>query len=134
MQEMMYISQLTQMFGGGHVWLQLGYLVCLFAVLLFRPERIQRPRVFNYAWAALGMSIILPPSLMVLLSYIGESNRSGRGGLPRIDQFSGVVLMASASGPVLFGASVLLGFAALAPPRVNQIRRPPTQPTTHPLD
>ena len=120
---------LRQLLGGGQGWLSFGLLLCLFGVLLFRPERIRSPELFRLAWLFFALSIIVPPVLMSCLSFFqftgGPSFRSPRG------MSSLLLTVQGASGPLLLGLSLIFAFLALSPRRGA---RHGESPVKHPLE
>lgn len=126
-QELFYLRQLL---GSGQGWLQVGFLLCLFAVLLFRPERIRSPALFRLALLLFVLSVVAPHVLTFcfgFLQFIDDdySITFGRGanGL--------LVTLQGASGPILLGVSLILAFEALSPGSPPQRR---VSPTKHPLE
>ena len=126
-QELFYLRQLL---GSGQGWLQVGFLLCLFAVLLFRPERIRSPALFRLAFLLFVLSVIVPQVLTSCFGFLqfisgGSSFRPGR------EATSLLVTLQSTSGPLLFGLSMILAFLALSPSSPPQRR---VSPVKHPLE
>jgi hypothetical protein len=125
LQEMLYLRQLL---AGGQAWLQLGLLLFLFGVLLFKPERIRLPGLFQWAWMLFALSVMVPPLLTFcvwLFQLTGA--RSTRSGGPA----SLLLAVEVASGPVLLGLSLIFAFLALSP---RSRPDPRLGPTKHPLE
>ena len=131
---MMEEMLMRQLFGDGQGWLQATMMGCLFLVLIFRPERIQRPALFRCCCWFFALSILVPPAIYCCLWLIGElgmvirSYRSSRGP----GSLTTLLLMVrNVSGPLLIGLSFVCGFLSLGPdPR--QASRP--GPPRHPLE
>jgi hypothetical protein len=125
LQEMLYLRQL---FAGGQAWLQLGFLLFLFGVLLFKPERIRLPGLFQWAWMLFALSVMAPPLLTFCVWLFQVTGApSARSGGPT----SLLLALEIASGPVLLGLSLIFAFLALSPiPRPG----PRLGPTKHPLE
>lgn len=128
MQDMQQLLYLRELFGGGQGWLQVGFLLCLFGVLLFRREAIRYPGWFICAWLLFALSVMVPHLLTFWLGFLqfindGSSFRSGRGAASLLVTFQ------VASGPVLFGLSLIFAFLALRPgPRPQRSGGPPRHP------
>ncbi len=120
---------LKQFLGTGQGWLTVGFLLCLFAVLLFKPERIRSAGLFAWAWLLFALSIIAPPVLTFCLQFlqIVDGSPSRPGG----EIGSLLLALQGVSGPVLFGLSLMLAFLALNP---SSRPRSHMGPTKHPLE
>jgi len=124
-QELIYLQQLLS---GGTGWTQATLLASLFLVLIFRPDRIRSRTLFYVACWCFGLSLLISPTLNVLVSVLGTSpfgGPRGPGGSPL------VALVAYLSGPVLFGLAVLLALLALVPGPGQATQ---FQPPRHPLE
>jgi len=110
------------------VWLAVAYLVCLFAVLIFRPQQISSPYLFRISYILFAVSYIVPTFVdaIVQMTMFDELNgmRSGRGGIALmiVSPFFRMI------GRVLFGVSVLCGFTSLRPRGEDGVPRP-SRPT-----
>jgi len=123
-QELIYLQQIL----GATGWTHATLLASLFLVLVFRPERIRSRTLFYIACWCFGLSLLISPTLNVLVSVLGSSpfgGPRGPGGSPL------VALVAYLSGPVLFGLSVLLALLALVPGPGQATQ---FQPPRHPLE
>lgn len=130
MRDMEQLFYLRQLLGSGQGWLQVGFLLCLFAVLLFRPERIRSPALFRLALLLFVLSVIVPHVLtfcFAFLQYIHDdfSITFGKGSNWLL------VTLQGASGPILLGLSLILAFEALSPGSPPQRR---ASPVKHPLE
>jgi hypothetical protein len=130
--EMMYLGQMIG--GQGLAWVQVSLLACLFAMMLFRPERIRNPWLFQWAGLFLAFSVIAPPVLWLCtrlfapdMSVVGPPRSSLGGG----SMASLLSSMHMASGPTLLGLGIICGVFALGP-RAGDAPRP--QPPRHPLE
>jgi hypothetical protein len=129
--EMMYLSQMVG--GQGLAWVQVSLLACLFAMMLFRPERIRNPWLFQWAGLCLAFSVIAPPVLWLCsrifvpdMSVVGPARSMPGSGLASL-----LSSMHMASGPTLLGLGIICGVFALAP-RAGDAPR--SQPPRHPLE
>lgn len=110
---------MMQLFGGGGAsgwmpsggWLQVVYLAFLFAIPIFRPERIRVASSYRGAYLCFALSIIVPSAASVLMM-----NLLSPGGVTA-DGLSGIQLLQlfNAAGPVLFGISIILAMKAIVP-------------------
>lgn len=108
---------MMQMFGGGGGWMQSGgwlqvvFLAFLFAVPIFRPERIRVVSSYRAAYMCFALSIIVPSAASVLMMNLVSPGGVSGGGLPGISMFQ----LFNAAGPVLFGISIVLAMKAIVP-------------------
>lgn len=124
------IFLLQQLLGGsGLGWTPVALLVCLFLVLILRPERIQKRARFKTACWLLTLSIIAPP-IMNVLTLVAMS--------PLLSPYSRQTLvwpvvhgLAGVVGPALVGVGAFLGLTALMP---SEPRTPFSDPPRHPLE
>ena len=138
MEELLYFRQFL---GGGQGLLQAGFLVGLFLVVIFRPERIRLHSVFIMAFVLFGFSIIAPSALTALFAVFDAPMGSYRSSSA---ESRALLALQTAVGPGLFGLSVVLGLLSLIPAPRPQRRYghslPPTietaelQPPKHPLE
>jgi len=105
------MNLISQFFGGvTQMWLNVAFIVCVFGVLCFRPERIARPRAFHGACFVFALSLIMPSVTMFVLT-MPEAGRRGNpfaepGLLEKIFSFL---------GPLLFAIAFLMAVGALCP-------------------
>jgi hypothetical protein len=123
---------LRQMLGiTADVWIAVTLLAGLLIVLIFRPERVQQWGLFRVACWLLALSVVIPPLLNVLISFMENPNlsswRSGSFRGESILLYSCVSLV----GPLLQGISILFGLLSLIPKRPNSS---PLGPAKHPLE
>lgn len=125
---------LQRLFMGGQGWLQVALLVCLFVVLVFRPERIYSRTLFRWSCLLLALSVIAPPLLALcldmfdLLGFQSVGRRMSRsgGGWQSL-----LTWLANMSGPLLLAASIFLGLLSLGPAPQEQDRPAPPK---HPME
>ena len=109
-------------------------MACLFVMMLFRPERIRNPWLFQWAGLFLAFSVIAPPVLWLCIRlFAGDMSvagprRSMPGGGGLASLLSSVQM---ASGPTLLGLGIICGVFALGP-RAGDASR--AQPPRHPLE
>jgi hypothetical protein len=122
MRDYLEMQMFQQMFGGGglgsgggQVWLMIAFLAGLFGVLFWRPATLKHLALFRWSCTLFALAIMAPPLMtMGITLYMGDNMRSGPA--------SGAMMLlqiSSASGPALFGLSVVFGFASLMPSPVR---------------
>jgi hypothetical protein len=113
------MQMLSLMFGGGQrSWIDAAFLICLFWIVLGKPERIQNFRMFRAACLAFAASIIAPPVITLILISMGSPGpgfgggiRSGSGPFAEIFKYLSIV------GPGLFVISFLMAIRSVSPIR-----------------
>ena len=123
MQQMMGL-----LFGGGRVWLEAVFLLGLFAAALFQRHHIHNIALFRRSYYLFGLSILVPPCLVLLVGYAttvagGSSGSSGQALLSANNGLLNPIILAS--GPVLFAISVICALSALVPPFIPPPDLPP---------
>lgn len=110
-------------------WTPMALLVCLFLVLILRPERIHRLGRFKAACLLLALAIVAP-SVLSFLAFAAM--------IPRVASLSGttdlwlvIQGMNGSLGPILVGVGTFLGLTALMP---SESRSPFSEPPRHPLE
>jgi hypothetical protein len=106
--------------GGGQIWLMIAFLAGLFAVLFWRPATLRHPALFRWSCTLFALAILVPPVFNVgIAMFMGDGMmRGGGGGGGGAIQ---LLQLASNAGPILFGLSVIFGFAAIAPAPARQV-------------
>lgn len=103
------------LFTSGKSWISAVLLAFLFAVAVFRPERIINAKALRKAFVFLALSIVLPSLgyMLVLLAAFGTSpsgiSRAGSGIPVLIMQFF------NNAPPILLGISILFAMVAVVP-------------------
>lgn len=120
MSELAQLRMLQQLadpggFSGSESWLWVAWLVILAAAIFWRPEAIGSPTLLRWSCTLFALSVLLPPALYVGLQFFMQLDRPGRmpGSSPSTAAF--FLQLTTALRPLLFGCSLMLGFAALAP-------------------
>lgn len=125
-------QQLTQVLCAGLVWLQAALLLGLLVTILFRPERIRSPGLFRAACVLFALSVFVGPVLTAGVVFLDALDSGGFRFASRPGDFTGtLVLLASATGPVLLGISSLLALISLCPAVKSAYH---SQPPRHPLE
>ncbi len=100
----------SQLFAGmTHGWLQVALLVALLAVLIFKPDNIQRPKYFWKACMLFVLSLFVPAVLSLFSGGI-DAEALLRGGSPGLWQKILALIPAA-----LFALSVFLTLYSLFP-------------------
>lgn len=129
-QELLYMRQLLG--GGGQGWLQVTLLAFLFLILVFKPERIERPGLFKVACLLFVLSIVLPSVVTMSLSLVaGGAMSSYFRGSGMASEVPILVSLITLFEPALLAASVMSGLMALFPVRGSHST---TKPARHPLE
>jgi len=123
---------LRQLLGGGQGWVSAALLICLFLVVLWRPDRIRNYALFRQSGVLLALSLMVPSLLAVLIGLIGGASLYGFSS----SGMSVFMALTGASGPVLLGLSVIFGLFSLGPGRTFERPEPrdPKTPRRHPLE
>lgn len=108
------MNALTQLFGGmTQVWLNVAFLVCVFGVLMFKPERIVNIASFRSACLLFALSLIAPSLGMFLVDTATDTKRP-----PMANPFGDVTLtmkIVNLLAPSLFAGAFLAGISSLIP-------------------
>jgi hypothetical protein len=128
MNTMMMLGQLLG--GATRVWLEFAFVVSIFTILAFRPERIRNVSLFQAACGLLALSMILP-SLLIFAVDSSSSTPVFGGGRSNASQEIGMFVKAiTASGPILFALAFLCGtFSVMPDASMNSSTAPDTEPT-----
>jgi len=110
------IMMLGQMLGGAtRVWLEFAFLISLFAVLIFRPERIRSLNLFQTACGVVALSMILPSLLVFAMDTSQKATAFGSGMQASSQDIGLVVKLLTAAGPILFSLAFLCAVFSLMP-------------------
>lgn len=138
---------------GGQIWLYVAYLVCLFAVIIYKPERIRNLSMYRRACYLFAISLLLPSLINLAMGTLMAGSGGGpfisRGSspawaqpgvpMPGGSQLDSTFIMQvtlqilNTFGPVLFGISVLCALISLVPsfippPDFEMIGSEPNEP------
>ena len=104
---------LTQLFGGmTQVWLNVAFVVCVFTVVTFKPDRIRNLSMFRMGCTLFALSVIAP-SLMLILGTASERTASG-GGNP-YGEITLILKIANLVAPLLFAGAFLSTIISMLP-------------------
>jgi ABC-type spermidine/putrescine transport system permease subunit II len=119
--ENLFFSRLLQNEGG---WVQAVYVAAMFAILIWRRERIVSYKLFRASYFCFAGSIVLPPIVTPLMQLLVQSGRNSNGTIYTF-------IFASALAPICYAAAVVCGLASMMPERVRFAAQPAGP---HPLD
>jgi hypothetical protein len=105
---------LSQLFGGmTQVWLNVAFIACVFAVLIFKPDRIVKVALFQTGCFLFALSIIAPHIGTFLLSTATGPGRS-MGGNP-FGEITMSMKIVNILAPILFSVGFLTAVTSLIP-------------------
>jgi len=114
---------LNQLFGGmTQIWLNVAFIVCVFGVVMFKPERIHNLSLFRIACLLFALSIIAPSLGMFLLSTATETVGSARR-----NPFGEITLsikIVNLLAPLLFAGAFLAAISSLVPTSIANSTAP----------
>jgi hypothetical protein len=119
--ESMLLGRLFQSDGG---WLQAVYVAAMFAIVIWRRDRIVSDGLFRASYLFFAAALIVPHLVTPLIQMLSSSGRNGNN---QIYTF----IFASSLGPACYAGAVICGLKSMLPPRVR-FSQPPPGP--HPLD
>jgi hypothetical protein len=112
------MGALTQLFGGlTQVWLNVAFIVCVFAALLFKPERIRNPSLFFSACVLFALSLIVPSLGLLLLDSASDPTHFD-GGSP-FGELTMTMRLVNILPPILFAGAFLSAVSSVAVPPNN---------------
>jgi hypothetical protein len=96
------------LFSSPEVWIAVAYLLCMFAVVTFRPQQIAEPMMFRLSYILFALYFIVPSSINGLLSLaFMDSGRNGGSTMLIVMQITGVF------GKILLGLAIVFGLGSL---------------------
>jgi TRAP-type C4-dicarboxylate transport system permease small subunit len=109
------MNVLSQLFGGmTQVWLNVAFIVCVFAVLTFRPEQIRNVRLFGTACGLFALSLIVPSVGMFVVSTV-SSTPAGMGSRAAFGEITLSMKIVNLIGPLFFAMAFLAAANSLIP-------------------
>jgi hypothetical protein len=110
MENLVFQETFGRLLGSTEIWLAVAYVVCMFAILAFRPEQIENAGLFRTSYILFALFLILPSVINAFLSLslrdVGVGHRGGETAILLL-QVSGVF------GKVLLGASVACALGSM---------------------
>ena len=104
---------LSQLFGGmTQVWLNVAFVVCVFTVVTYKPDRIRNLSMFRMGCILFALSVIAP-SLMFIVGTATQQTRSG-GGNP-FGEITLTLKIANLVAPLLFAGAFLSTIISMLP-------------------
>ena len=122
MQEALYLRQMFG--GGGSGWVQAVLVLCLFLVVLWKPERIRVPALFKMACMLLALSVVFPELLNSCMWFWNlmfpgsQGSRGAMGGILGRGSSGGpglLFIISGLSGPVLTSLTLICGLFSITP-------------------
>jgi len=99
------------------MWLNVAFIVCIFSVLIFRPDRIAKPSQFRLAIILFAIALVIPSLGMLLLHITGNtpeiSDMKKIPGINGVDLFMGLTNLAS----ILFFCGAFMSATSSLMPR-----------------
>jgi hypothetical protein len=115
------MNAMTQMFGGlTQVWLNVALIVCIFGVLIFRPERVVSLVSLRFACVLFALSLIAPSLLALFLGAATEAPRPQRGNPMEDVTLSLSMKILNLLGPMLFAGAFLTGIWSIMPTSIGK--------------
>ena len=110
---------LAQLFGGmTQVWLNVAFIVCIFGVLAWKPERIVNLSSFRVACLLFALSILAPSfGVFVLDSATDVGGARGRSPFGEITTTMKIVNLLP---PLFFACAFLAAISSLLPTRESR--------------
>jgi hypothetical protein len=119
--ESLMFSRLLQGEGG---WTHAVYVASMFAILIWRRERIVSYKLFRASYFCFAGAIVLPPILTPLMQMLAQT---GTGSNSMIYTY----IFAGSLAPICYAAAIVCGLASMMPERVRFASQPVGP---HPLD
>jgi hypothetical protein len=115
---------LQRLFQGDTSWAQAVYIAGMFAILIWRRERVVNWWLLRTSYLLYGAALVLPHVLTPLVQLLVQ-NHSG-------DAQIFTYIVATAIGPTFLAGAVICGLGSMIPRLI--IAQPPGPPPKHPLD
>ncbi len=108
------MNLLAQLFGGmTQIWVNVAFLVCVFGLLMYRPERIVNVALLRIACLLFAVSLIAP-SLAIFLLSAGEETGSSMRSNP-FGEITWSMKIVNLLPPVLFAGAFLAAVSSIMP-------------------
>jgi hypothetical protein len=124
-------SQLTA--GAAETWLAVAYVLCMFAMVMFRPEHIRNASAFRISYIVFALYLIVPIAINSALVFSTALDpvqpRPGVGPSPGSRVVTTIVIQSSVVvGRLLLALSIVIGLSSLSLESAMSAR-PGNQPT-----
>lgn len=107
------MGALSQLFGGlTQVWLNVAFVVCIFATILYKPERIGNHTLFFTACVLFAASLVIPSLGVMLMDSPVDTGRSF-GNNP-FGEVSTLMQIVSILPMMLYAAAFLCAISSLS--------------------
>jgi len=109
------MDELIQLYSGMTVvWLKAAFIVCIFGVLVFRPDRIHSLTLFQIACILFTLSLFAPGLIEIGLSYL-IMGTDGMGSVSFDESQFILAIGIRVLDPMLFASSFLTAIFSLLP-------------------
>jgi len=115
---------MSRLLQGESGWAQAVYVAAMFAIVIWRRDRIVSDRLFRASYLFFAASLVAPYICTPLLQLLANTGRNGNGQIY-------TYIFASVLAPACYAAAVVFGLTSMMPPRVRFVQPPPMP---HPLD
>jgi hypothetical protein len=102
--------------GSGETWLAVAFLVSLFAVAIWQPQRISRPYLFHMAYFLFALYFLLPAfaDIIVRIAVLDSTPPPAfRTGDPRVGAIGWGSSVVHLLGKIVFAISMVCAFGSL---------------------
>jgi hypothetical protein len=115
---------LAQLFGGmTQVWLNVAFIVCIFGVLAWKPERIVNFTSFRAACLLFALSILAPSFGVFVLDT--ATDVGGARGRSAFGEITTTMKIFNLLPPLFFACAFLAAISSLLPSRETKPTPPP---------
>ncbi len=105
------MNAFTNLLGGmTQVWLNVAFIVCVFGVLTFRPERIANPPKLKRAILLFSAALIIPSGSMLLSTIVGNTSKT-----PGFNPVEVLLALTNTVAIAFFCAAFILATSSLIP-------------------
>ena len=109
------MNMLSQLFGGmTQVWLNVAFIVCVFAAVIFRPGRINNISLLQIACVLFAMSLMAPGVGVLFMENAGNSTGAARSN-PFSMEITTTMKVLNIVPSALFSAAFLAAVMSLMP-------------------
>jgi hypothetical protein len=114
------LSLFGDLFGGAEIWIAVAYVIGMFLLLAFRPERVTRVGAFRRSYVLFALYLILPGVVRSLLFLSMIDNTSKPEGAVVVIVFQ----WTHTAGQILLGLAIASGLGSMVGRQLWQPTRP----------
>jgi hypothetical protein len=111
MEERLQMGIFSQLFGSGELWLNVAFLVCMFAVVIFRPQQVGNSGLYRMAYILFALSLIIPAVAQGIITLASLERRDFNRGAEI--SLTVIIPIVNVIGKILFGIAVICGLSSL---------------------